>query len=102
MVDGWSMAKHLNPYRTTDRTEKIMLDLMKGKHKIVLRSYNRFEDSACIGMSVPDTSKVFKMKVDLPQRLDSEDVTVKLTPLDKPSPHTDSGLHNVILRLVRW
>ena len=102
MVDGWSMAKHLNPHRTTDRTEKIMLDLMKGKHKIVLRSYNRFEDSACIGMSVPDTSKVFKMKVDLPQRLDSEDVTVKLTPLDKPSPHTDSGLHNVILRLVRW
>ena len=101
MVDGRIMAKHLNPYRTTDRTEKVMLDLSAGRHQLVLRSYNRFEDSACIGLTVSETSKIYKMRVDLPQRLTAEDVTVSLAPLDKPSPHTDSGLHNVTLKLLR-
>ncbi len=101
MVDGRIMAKHLNPYRTTDRTEKVMLDLSAGRHQLVLRSYNRFEDSACIGLTVSETSKIYKMRVDLPQRLTAEDVNVRLAPLDKPSPHTDCGLHNVTLKLLR-
>ena len=101
MVDGKIMAKHLNPYRTTDRTEKVMLDLSKGKHRIVMRSYNRFEESACIGLAVSENPKIYKMKVMLPQKLDNKDVVVSISPLDKPSPHTDCGLHNVNLRLVR-
>ena len=101
MVDGKTMTKHLNLYRTKDRTEKVMLDLSKGKHQIVLRSYNRFEDSACIGLAVADDQKVYKMKVTLPHRLNDEDVKVSIVPLDKPSPHTNCGLHNVIWRLMR-
>ena len=100
-VDGETVAKHLNPYRTTDRTEKIMLDLTKGKHRLALRSYNRFEDSACIGMEVAVNPKIYRKKVVLPKKLDDKDVIVSISPLDRPSPHTDSGLHNLILRLVR-
>ena len=48
-----------------------------------------------------DDQKVYKMKVTLPQRLNDEDVKVSIVPLDKPSPHTDCGLHNVILKLLR-
>ena len=101
MVDGRIMAKHLNPYRTTDRTEKVMLDLTRGKHQIVMRSYNRFEESACIGLAVPDNQKVYKKVVPLPEKLYNKDISVSISPLDRPSPHTDSGLHNLNLRLVR-
>ena len=101
MVDGKIMAKHLNPYRTTDRTEKIMLDLTKGKHQIVMRSYNRFEESACIGLAVTEHPKIYKMEVELPKKLDDRDISVSISPLDRPSPHTDCGLHNLNLRLVR-
>ena len=101
MVDGRIMAKHLNPYRTTDRTEKVMLDLTRGRHQIVMRSYNRFEESACIGLAVPDNQKVYKKVVPLPEKLYNKDISVSISPLDRPSPHTDSGLHNLNLRLVR-
>ncbi len=101
MVDGKIMAKHLNPYRTTDRTEKLMLELSKGRHQIVLRSYNRFEDQVCIGLAIAENPKIYRMKVELPDKLDNKDVILSISPLDRPSPHTDSGLHNVILRLVR-
>lgn len=101
LVDGKIMAKHLNPYRTTDRTEKVMLDLAKGKHQIVIRSYNRFEDVACIGLTVPENPKIYKMKVLLPGKSDKKDIVVSISPLDRPSPHTDCGLHNLNLRLVR-
>ena len=99
--DYVSMTKHLNPYRAEAFAESVMLDLEKGDTEVVLRSYNRFEDSACIGLAVADDQKVYKMKVTLPHRLNDEDVKVSIVPLDKPSPHTDCGLHNVILKLLR-
>ena len=101
LVDGTAMMKHLNPYRTTGRTEKVLLDLAKGKHRVVVRSYNRFEESACAGLSLAPDQKVYTMKVLLPVRLSGGVVHVGVEPLDLQSPHTDCGLHNLRLRLMK-
>ena len=101
LVDGKAMMKHLNPYRTADRTEKLMLELHKGKHEVILRSYNRFEEKACAGMSPADEQKVYKMKVSLPASVSKGLVHVGIQPLDRNSPHTDCELHNVRVRLVK-
>ena len=101
VIDGKTIMKHLNPYRTKDRTEKVMLDLQKGRHEVVLRSYNRFEETACAGISLAGEQKVYKMKVRLPEPVGKGLVRVGLRPLDRPSPHTDCELHNVSIRLVK-
>ena len=101
IVDGKTMMKHLNPYRTVGRTEKVMLDLHKGSHELVLRSFNRFEESACAGISLADEQKVYKMRVALPSTVGKGGVHIAIQPLDRPSPHTDCELHNVSLRLMK-
>ena len=101
LVDGRRMMKHLNPYRTVCRNEKVLLDLDKGEHQLVLRSYNRFEDSACAGIALDENQRVYRMRVDLPEGAESKKASIRLIPLDRPSPHTDCELHNVILKLVR-
>ena len=101
LVDGRRMMKHLNQYRTICRKEKVLLDLDKGEHQIILRSYNRFEDSACAGIALAYSQKVYRMRVDLPEEAGLNESSVRLVPLDRPSPHTDSELQNVILKLVR-
>ena len=101
LVDGKTMMKHLNPYRTTDRTEKLMLDLSKGRHVVVLRSYNRFEDNAIAGFGMSEDQKVYRMTLTLPQMLGKGNFHVGVSPLGLSSPHTDCGLHNLRLRLVK-
>ena len=101
LVDGKAMMKHLNPYRTTDRTEKVMLELHKGQNKVVMRSFNRFEETVCAGMALADEQKVYKVKVTLPSTLSKGLVHVGIQPLDRPSPHTDCELHNVRVKLVK-
>lgn len=101
LVGGKPMMKHLNPYRTTDRTEKVMLELHKGVNKVVMRSFNRFEETACAGMALADEQKVYKVRVSLPSIVSKGLVHVGIQPLDRPSPHTDCELHNVGVRLMR-
>jgi alpha-L-fucosidase len=101
LVDGKAMMKHLNPYRTTDRTEKVMLELHKGQNKVVMRSFNRFEETVCAGMALADEQKVYKVKVTLPSAVSKGLVHVGIQPLDRPSPHTDCELHNVRVKLVK-
>jgi alpha-L-fucosidase len=101
MVDGKTMMKHLNPYRTTDRTEKVMLELHKGVNKVLVRSFNRFEETVCAGMSVAQEQKVYKVRAVLPSTVSKGLVHVGIQPLDRLSPHTDSELHNVTVRLMR-
>jgi alpha-L-fucosidase len=101
LVDGETMMKHLNPYRTTDRTETVLLDLSKGRHDLILRSYNRFEDSVCAGISFASDQKLYRMRIELPEKLEDDQVNVALTAADIASPHSDCGLHNLILRLVK-
>ena len=101
LVDGKTMMKHLNPYRTTERTEKLMLDLSKGSHVVVLRSYNRFEDNAIAGFGMAEDQKVYRMTLTLPHVLGKGSFHVGVSPLDGMSPHTDCGLHNLRLRFVK-
>ena len=101
LIDGKQMVKHLNPYRTTMRSEKIMLDLQKGRHEIVLRSYNRFEDTACAGLSLSDLQIVYMMKVRLTSTIKDGLVHVSVSASDRDSQHTDCGLHNLRFRLLR-
>ena len=101
LVDGKTMMKHLNPYRTSARTEKVVLDLHKGNHEVILRSYNRFEDNVVAGFALSDAQNVYRKRLTLPHMLDKGDIHVGVSPLDIPSPHTDCGLHNLRLRLVK-
>ena len=101
LVDGNTMMKHLNPYRTTDRSEKVLMDIPAGRHEVVLRSYNRFEDSVVAGFALSDDQRVYRMTLILPHVLGRGAVHVGVSPLDISSPHTDCGLHNLRLRLVK-
>ena len=101
MPDGKTMMKHLNPYRTSARTEKVVLDLHKGNHEVILRSYNRFEDNVVAGFALSDAQNVYRKRLTLPHMLDKGDIHVGVSPLDIPSPHTDCGLHNLRLRLMK-
>ena len=101
LVDGNSMMKHLNPYRTSDRTEKVLLDIPAGRHEVVLRSYNRFEDRVVAGFALSDDQRVYRKTLILPHVLGRGAVHVGVSPLDISSPHTDCGLHNLRLRLVK-
>lgn len=101
VIDGRAMMKHLNPYRTDRRTEKVLVDLSKGTHELVLRSYNRFEESACAGLMPADGQVVYRMSIDLPRIIRKGVVRVSVSAADLQSPHTDCGLHNLRLRLVK-
>jgi alpha-L-fucosidase len=101
LVDGNSMMKHLNPYRTTDRSEKVLMDIPAGRHEVVLRSYNRFEDSVVAGFALSDDQRVYRMTLILPHVLGRGSVHIGVSPLDRLSPHTDCGLHNLMVRLVK-
>lgn len=101
LVGGKPMMKHLNPYRTTDRKEKVMLDLHKGVNNVIMRSFNRFEETVCAGISIAEDQKVYKVRVALPSAVSKGLVHVGIRPLDRTSPHTDCELHNVAVRLMR-
>ena len=99
VVNGKTMAKHLNAYKTDDRTEKILLDLPAGQTSILVRAYNRFSKRLSCGVKLTDFQEVYTMKVKLPSRVQLGVKTVRLRADDIDSPHTDCGLHNIIIRL---
>ena len=119
-VNGKLIAKHLNPYRTKFRTEKVLLPLEKGKNVVILRSYNRFEDQATYllrpaeeqkvyrqDVVLPDAltgkekKKVYRQDVVLPDALTGKDHSLVLKPHNPSSPHTDAELSNLRIRLRR-
>ncbi len=101
LVSGKTMMKHLNPYRTENRTEKVLVELCDDETEIVLRSYNRFEKTACAGFRLSDEQKIYRMIVDLPESVNGRRVGVSLKAADRESPHTDCGLHNIRISLLR-
>ena len=101
LVSGKTMMKHLNPYRTENRTEKVLVELCDDETDIVLRSYNRFEKTACAGFRLSDEQKIYRMIVDLPEAVKGRRVGVSLKAADRESPHTDCGLHNLRISLLR-
>ena len=99
VVNGKTMLKHLNAYRTTERVEKVLLDLPAGQTSIIVRVYNRFEDTLVCGVSLAGFQEMYTKKVKLPSRLNPGARTIKVYADDKSSPHSDCGLHNLIIRL---
>ncbi|MBR5104454.1 MAG: alpha-L-fucosidase [Bacteroidales bacterium] len=101
VIDGRTMMKHLNPYRTVRRTEKVLVDLPKGTHEVILRSYNRFEERAYAGLMPAEGQVVYSMCVELPRTIRKGEVRVGVRAADRQSPHADCGLHNLRVRLVK-
>ena len=97
VVNGKSMMKHLNPYRSTCHKEKLLLYLPEGRSDILLRSYNRFEKTAAAMIAPDSDGTVYRMKLKLPVAVSADGMAVKLTSLDRESVHSDSLLHNIRL-----
>ena len=95
VVDGMTFTKHLNPYRTVCKTEKILLDLSEGSHQIILRAYNRFEDTLHCAISASEHQEIRCITVKLPSSLKKGVRHVKLSASDTGSEHKDCELHNL-------
>lgn len=99
VVNGKSMMKHLNPYRSTCHKEKVLLYLPEGRSDILLRSYNRFEKTASAMIAPDSAGTVYRMTLRLPVSVAADGLSVKLTSRDRESVHSDSALHNIRLIL---
>ncbi len=93
VLDGRSIMKHLNPYGTKSRNEKVLVYLSEGIHQVVLRGYNRFEKELDMMLkAIP----VRAFRKDLPHQGKGLH-TLRVSAADLPSVHTDCGLHNLRL-----
>ena len=95
VLDGESVMKHLNPYRTEAKTEKVLLHLSEGTHELLLRAYNRFEHRLAFGISPAQEQEILKMKVMLPSRLQKGVRRISVHAADRESGHSDALLHNL-------
>lgn len=99
VVNGAVQTKHLNPYRTVKKTEKLLVDLPEGASTILVRAYNRFENTLSFGIGKAQEQKIRHMTVKLPSTLRKGTHTIKLHAADRPSGHADCGLHNLKVNL---
>ena len=100
-LNGKLIAKHLNPYRTRFRTEKIILPLKKGKNRLVLRSYNRFEEEAAYLLRPAGEQKAYRQDFIVPDALNGKEHSLTIKPHNPSSLHTDAELFNLRIRLRR-
>lgn len=101
VVNGRTQAKHLNPYRTVCRTEKLLVDLSEGENSVMVRGYNRFENALSLGMAASEDQTVLSMRVKLPAALRKGCRNITLKAADCLSGHADCRLHNLRIRLNR-
>ena len=101
VVNGRTQAKHLNPYRTVCRTEKLLVDLSEGENRVMVRGYNRFENALSLGMAASEDQTVLSMRVKLPAALRKGCRNITLKAADCVSGHADCRLHNLRIRLNR-
>ena len=99
VVNGAVQTKHLNPYRTLENTEKLLVDLPEGTSIILVRAYNRFENTLSFGLKKAEVQEIYSMKVKLPTSLKKGVHTLKLRATDRPSGHTDCELHNLRIKI---
>ena len=99
VVDGVTMTKHLNPYRTVSCCEPILLELTAGKHDVYLRAYNRFENELNCGMIPASAPVVYSMDVALPKSLHKGTHMITISAADHDSEHKDCGLHNLMITM---
>ena len=99
-VNGRQAAKHLNPYRCAEMTEKVVVHLSEGENQIMLRSYNRFENVLNASMAIAGEQELYVDTFTLPERwnlTEGGDFRITILPGDTASPHTDGRLHNIRL-----
>lgn len=100
-LNGSSIMKHLNPYRCTFRKEKVILPLKKGKNRLTVRLFNRFEEQMSYLIRPADSHVTYRKEVTLPEMLNGKYHTVTVKPHNPASPHTDAELYNLRIRLRR-
>ena len=97
-----SMMKHLNPYRAEAFAESVVLDLEQGDTEVVLRSYNRFEDNLLMHLKPHFQQREYTQTLMFEEPVSaSRGLLVRVSNASNESPHTDCGLHNLRLRLVK-
>ena len=90
-INGISVMKHTNPYRCKYRKEKVLVHLNKGKNQIILRVYNRFENTISFLLHPSTEQVIYKQQVSLD--IPADRVKVRRTGL--ATQHTDTELHNL-------
>ena len=90
-INGISVMKHINPYRCKYRKEKVLVHLNKGKNQIILRVYNRFENTISFLLRPSTEQVIYKQQVSLD--IPANRVKVRRTGL--ATQHTDTELHNL-------
>lgn len=100
VLDGVTVMKHLNPYGTKSRQENVILYLSEGRHRVMLRLYNRFEDHLEAWISTSQSS-IRSMDVRLDSQSSSKTSHLKVSDPDASSVHSDCNLHNIMIRIKR-
>ncbi len=100
-LNGKSVMKHLNPYRSKFRTETVILPLSKGDNQIVLRSYNRFEAKNGYLLRPAAEQAVYRQDFILPDAFTGKSHTLTVRQHGLRSPHADTELSNLRIRLRR-
>ena len=96
------MMKHLNPYRATAYAESVILDLEKGDNEIVLRSFNRFERTLQMSMSVHPQQVEYAQALMFDEPVSAHmGVIVRVSSADNESEHTDCKLHNLNINIIK-
>ena len=85
-LNGKLIAKHLNPYRTKFRTEKVILPLKKGKNQVILRSYNRFEDETAYLLRPAEEQKAYRQDFIIPDAVNGKEHSLTIKPHNPSSP----------------
>lgn len=97
-VNGYSVMKHLNPYRCAYRMEKVRVKLRAGDNQVVLRAYNRHERNIEWHLKVSDDQNIYSTPVYLPDFRKSDKHTVTIRQAGEDSQHKDCELYN--LRMI--
>ena len=93
-VNGVSVMKHLNPYRSKYREEKVLVHLNKGTNVILLRAYNRFEKETTFMIRPSAEQVIYKQNI----TLDAPADRVKIRRNGLATQHADTELHNLIVK----
>ena len=97
-----TMMKHLNPYRAAAFAESVILDLEKGENEIVLRSFNRFERSLHMGLSVHFQQKEYSHTLMFDEPVPAfPGLLIRVSSADNESEHTDCKLHNLNINIIK-
>ena len=101
-VNGTSVMKHNNPYRCKYREEKVLVHLNKGTNQLVLRAYNRFEKQTTFLLRPSAEQVIYKQSVTLnvpAEDLKQDNLRVRVRQTGLATPHTDTELHNLSIKI---